>query len=79
MIRRKSGQFQGLRMQPELQQPSELRREPKKVLSSVDEQVTHMGTGVRTGSGTAASVEEDDRAANLFPVRAKVWSVHNCL
>ncbi|XP_036136107.1 coiled-coil domain-containing protein 189 isoform X3 [Molossus molossus] len=66
MIRRKSGQFQGLRMQPELQQPSELRRDPKNI-SSVDKQATHTGTGVRTESGTAASVEEDDPAANLFP------------
>nr|KAF6488958.1 coiled-coil domain containing 189 [Molossus molossus] len=83
MIRRKSGQFQGLRMQPELQQPSELRRDPKNI-SSVDKQATHTGTGVRTESGTAASVEEDDPAANLFPPplpqpRICMWVLANLL
>ncbi|KAM7147421.1 cilia- and flagella-associated protein 119 isoform 2-T2 [Molossus nigricans] len=83
MIRRKSGQFQGLRMQPELQQPSELRRDPKNI-SSVDKQPTHTGTGVRTESGTAASVEEDDPAANLFPPplpqpRICMWVLANLL
>lgn len=58
-------------MQSELEQPSELRREPEKDLCSVDESSTRMGTGVRTESETAASVEADeDPAANLFPVRA---------
>ncbi|KAM8779250.1 cilia- and flagella-associated protein 119 isoform 3-T3 [Rhynchonycteris naso] len=55
-------------MQSELEEPSELRREPKKDLSSVDEPATPMGTNVWTESGTATSVKEDeDPAANLFP------------
>lgn len=71
MIRQKSSQFLGLRMQSELEEPSEVRREPDKDLSSVDESATRMGTIVRTESGTAASLEADhDPAANLFPVRA---------
>lgn len=57
-------------MQSELEQPSELRREPEDFCSG-DESSTRMGTGVRTESETAASVEADeDLAANLFPVRA---------
>ncbi|XP_058425595.1 cilia- and flagella-associated protein 119 isoform X3 [Diceros bicornis minor] len=68
MIRQKSSQFLGLRMQSELEEPSEQRREPDKNLSSVDESATRMGTDVRIESGTAASVEaDDDPAANLFP------------
>ncbi|KAK2498268.1 hypothetical protein MC885_005856 [Smutsia gigantea] len=68
MIRQKSSQFLGLRIQSELQEASDLRREPEKDLSSVNESTTPTGTGVRTESGTAASVEEDeDPAANLFP------------
>ncbi|XP_065780737.1 cilia- and flagella-associated protein 119 isoform X3 [Muntiacus reevesi] len=68
MIRRKSSQFQGLKMQSELVQHYELRREPEKDLSSLDESATRMGTGVRTESGTVASVDVDnDPAANLFP------------
>ncbi|XP_059753441.1 cilia- and flagella-associated protein 119 isoform X2 [Balaenoptera ricei] len=68
MIRRKSSQFQGLKMQSELEQHYELRREPKKDLRSLDESATRMGTGVHTESGTAASVNADeDPAANLFP------------
>nr|XP_044602296.1 coiled-coil domain-containing protein 189 isoform X3 [Equus asinus] len=68
MIRQKSSQFLGLRMQSELEEPSEVRREPDKDLSSVDESATRMGTIVRTESGTAASLEADhDPAANLFP------------
>lgn len=70
MIRQKSSQFLGLRIQSELQKASELRREPEKDLSSVNESTTRTGTGVRTESGTAASVEDEDPAANLFPVRA---------
>ncbi|KAM9058339.1 cilia- and flagella-associated protein 119 isoform 2-T2 [Megaptera novaeangliae] len=68
MIRRKSSQFQGLKMQSELEQHYELRREPKKDLRSLDESATRMGTGVHTESGTVASVNADeDPAANLFP------------
>ena len=70
MIRRKSSQFQGLKMQSELEQHYELRREPKKDLRSLDESATRMGIGVHTESGTVASVNADeDPAANLFPVR----------
>ncbi|XP_066131806.1 cilia- and flagella-associated protein 119 isoform X2 [Saccopteryx bilineata] len=55
-------------MQSELEEPSEVRREPKKDLSSVDEPATPMGTNVWTESGTAASVKEDeDPTASLFP------------
>ncbi|XP_059934038.1 cilia- and flagella-associated protein 119 [Mesoplodon densirostris] len=68
MIRRKSSQFQGLKMQSELEQHYELRREPKKDLRSLDESATRMRTGVHTESGTVASVNADeDPAANLFP------------
>ncbi|XP_044792310.2 coiled-coil domain-containing protein 189 isoform X2 [Bubalus bubalis] len=68
MIRRKFSQFQGLKMQSELVQHYELRREPEKDLSSLDESATRMGTGVRTESGTVASVDVDnDPSANLFP------------
>ncbi|XP_007186484.1 cilia- and flagella-associated protein 119 isoform X4 [Balaenoptera acutorostrata] len=68
MIRRKSSQFQGLKMQSELEQHYELRREPKKDLRSLDESATRMGIGVHTESGTVASVNADeDPAANLFP------------
>ncbi|KAI4559639.1 hypothetical protein MJG53_018165 [Ovis ammon polii x Ovis aries] len=68
MIRRKSSQLQGLKMQSELVQHYELRREPEKDFSSLDESATRMGTGVRTESGTVASVDVDiDPAANLFP------------
>ncbi|XP_058566371.1 cilia- and flagella-associated protein 119 isoform X10 [Neofelis nebulosa] len=68
MIRQKSSQFLGLKMQSELEQPSELQREPERELTSVDESVMRMATGVRPESGTAASVEADeDPAANLFP------------
>ena len=66
MIRRKSSQLQGLKMQSELVQHYELRREPEKDLSSLDESATR----VRAESGTVASVDVDiDPAANLFPVR----------
>ncbi|XP_011959783.2 cilia- and flagella-associated protein 119 isoform X2 [Ovis aries] len=68
MICRKSSQLQGLKMQSELVQHYELRREPEKDFSSLDESATRMGTGVRTESGTVASVDVDiDPAANLFP------------
>lgn len=68
MIHRKSSQFQGLKMQSELVQHYELRREPERDLSSLDELATRMGTGVRTESGTMASMDVDnDPAANLFP------------
>ncbi|XP_040115257.1 coiled-coil domain-containing protein 189 isoform X2 [Oryx dammah] len=68
MIRRKSSQLQGLKMKSELVQHYELRREPEKDLSSLDESATRLGTGVRTESGTVASVDVDiDPAANLFP------------
>uniref|UniRef100_A0A8C6DPD6 Cilia and flagella associated protein 119 n=1 Tax=Moschus moschiferus TaxID=68415 RepID=A0A8C6DPD6_MOSMO len=66
MIRRKSSQFQGLKMQSELVQHYELRREPEKDLSSLDESATRMGAGVRTESGAVASVDVDP-AASLFP------------
>ncbi|XP_019484077.1 PREDICTED: coiled-coil domain-containing protein 189 isoform X4 [Hipposideros armiger] len=67
MIRQKSSLFQGLRMQSELVQPSELWREPED-LSSVEESATLVGTGVRTELGTTASVGADeDPAVNLFP------------
>lgn len=60
MIRHKSGQFQRLRMPWE--------REPEEDLSSVDGSATCIRTGLRTQSGTAASVDADeDPAANLFP------------
>lgn len=69
MIRQKSSLFQGLRMQSELVQPSELWREPED-LSSVEESATLVGTGVRTELGTTALVGADeDPAVNLFPVR----------
>ena len=56
-------------MQSELVQHYELRREPEKDLSSLDESATRMGTGVRTESGTVASVDVDnDPSANLFPI-----------
>lgn len=71
MIRQKSSLFQGLRSQSELEQLSKLRQEPEKDLSSVDEPATREGTGVRTESGTAASQENEDPVANLFPVRAR--------
>ncbi|XP_040319125.1 cilia- and flagella-associated protein 119 isoform X1 [Herpailurus yagouaroundi] len=68
MIRQKSSQFLGLKMQSELEQPSELQREPERELTSLDESVMRVATGVRPESGTAASVEADeDPAANLFP------------
>jgi len=68
MIRQKSSQFMALKIQSELEQPSELQREHQKDLSSVDGSVTRMVTGVRTESRTAASIEADeDPAANLFP------------
>ncbi|XP_047693917.1 cilia- and flagella-associated protein 119 isoform X10 [Prionailurus viverrinus] len=68
MIRQKSSQFLGLKMQSELEQPSELQREPERELTSLDESVMRIATGVRPESGTAASVEADeDPAANLFP------------
>lgn len=71
MIRQKSSQFLGLKMQSELEQPSELQREPERELTSLDESVMRIATGVRPESGTAASVEADeDPAANLFLVRA---------
>lgn len=69
MIRQKSSLFQGLRMQSELVQPSELWQEPED-LSLVEESATLVGTGVRIESGTTASVGADeDPAASLFPVR----------
>ncbi|XP_025776392.1 coiled-coil domain-containing protein 189 [Puma concolor] len=68
MIRQKSSQFLGLKMQSELEQSSELQREPERELTSLDESVMRVATGVRPESGTAASVEADeDPAANLFP------------
>lgn len=71
MIRQKSSQFMALKTQSELEQLSELQREPQGDLSSVDGSVTRMVTGVLTESRTAASVEADeDPAAKLFPVRA---------
>lgn len=74
MIRRKSSQFRRLKRRSELDQHSELRREHEKDhekdLSSLDESAKRMGTGVRTESGTVASVDvNEDPAANLFPVR----------
>ncbi|XP_045316246.1 coiled-coil domain-containing protein 189 isoform X8 [Leopardus geoffroyi] len=69
MIRQKSSQFLGLKMQSELEQPSELQREPERELTSLDESVMRIPTGVRPESGTAASVEAaEDPAANLFPL-----------
>lgn len=75
MIRQKSSQFMGLKMQSEFEQLSELQRELEKDLSSMDESVTRIATGVRTESGTAAGTAasvaaDEDPAANLFPVRA---------
>ncbi|XP_008683537.1 coiled-coil domain-containing protein 189 isoform X1 [Ursus maritimus] len=68
MIRQKSSQFMALKTQSELEQLSELQREPQGDLSSVDGSVTRMVTGVLTESRTAASVEADeDPAAKLFP------------
>ncbi|XP_059548234.1 cilia- and flagella-associated protein 119 [Myotis daubentonii] len=67
MTHRKSSQFQSLRMQSDLEQPSELRREIKRDLSSADELASRMGTGVRSEFGTVVAVEEEDPAANLFP------------
>uniref|UniRef100_A0A4X1TMB2 Cilia and flagella associated protein 119 n=1 Tax=Sus scrofa TaxID=9823 RepID=A0A4X1TMB2_PIG len=72
MIRRKSSQFRRLKRRSELDQHSELRREHEKDhekdLSSLDESAKRMGTGVRTESGTVASVDaNEDPAANLFP------------
>ncbi|XP_077659095.1 cilia- and flagella-associated protein 119 isoform X3 [Urocitellus parryii] len=65
----KSSQYLGVKVQSELEQPSELRRELEKDLSSADGSAM-MGTGVRTDSATlgSASMEaEDDPGANLFP------------
>lgn len=71
MIRQKSSQFLGPKMRSELKQPSALQQEPERDLTSVNASVMRMVTGMRTDSGTAASVEADeDPAANLFPVRA---------
>nr|XP_010596830.1 coiled-coil domain-containing protein 189 isoform X5 [Loxodonta africana] len=68
MIRQKSSQWLGLRLQSELEPPSELQREPEKDFSSVRESATRMGTGVQTESGTVASMEvDDDPGAGLFP------------
>lgn len=72
MIRQKSSQFMGLKMQSEFEQLSELQRELEKDLSSMDESVTRIATGVRTESGTAAGTAasvaaDEDPAANLFP------------
>ncbi|EPQ17548.1 hypothetical protein D623_10014490 [Myotis brandtii] len=68
MTHRKSSQLQSPRMQPDLEQHSELRREIKRDLSSADELASRMGTGVRSEFGTVAAVEEEeDPAANLFP------------
>ncbi|KAM9210868.1 cilia- and flagella-associated protein 119 isoform 2-T2 [Dugong dugon] len=68
MIRQKSSQWLGLRMQSELELPSEVQREPEKDFSSVGESATRMGMGVRTESGTATSVGvDDDPGASLFP------------
>ncbi|KAM8951630.1 cilia- and flagella-associated protein 119 [Lycaon pictus] len=72
MIRQKSSQFMGLKMQSEFEQPSELQRELEKDLSSMEESVTRIATGVRTESGTAAGTAasvaaDEDPAANLFP------------
>lgn len=66
-----SNQYLGVKVQSELEQPSELRRELEKDLSSVDGSAM-MGTAVRTDSATvgSASMEADeDPGANLFPVR----------
>lgn len=79
MTHRKSSQFQSLRTQSDLEQPSELRRESKKDRSSVDELASRLGIGVRSEYGTRASVEEDeDPAANLFPVRTSSQSAREC-
>ncbi|XP_010970750.2 cilia- and flagella-associated protein 119 [Camelus bactrianus] len=68
MIRQKSIQLQGLKMQSEIEQHSELRREPEKDLCSLDDSAMRMRTSVRTELGTVASVDADeDPAANLFP------------
>ncbi|XP_070269687.1 cilia- and flagella-associated protein 119 [Myotis yumanensis] len=68
MTHRKSSQLQSPRMQLDLEQPSELRREIKRDLSSADELASRRGTGVRSEFGTVAAVEEEeDPAANLFP------------
>ncbi|XP_016074666.1 PREDICTED: coiled-coil domain-containing protein 189 [Miniopterus natalensis] len=68
ITRQKSSQFRGPRMQSEPEQSSELRPEPKKGHSSVNEPATRVGTGVRTEFGPAASVKKDeDPAARLFP------------
>ncbi|KAM6156247.1 cilia- and flagella-associated protein 119 [Rhynchocyon petersi] len=68
MIPQKSSQCLGLRMQSELGLSAELPREPEKDFGSAGQSLTRMGTGVRTESGTAASVEaEEDLGASLFP------------
>lgn len=71
MTSRKSSQYLGVKVQSELEQPSELRRELEKDLSSVDGSAM-MGTGVRTDSapvGSASMEADEDPGANLFPVR----------
>ncbi|XP_062955996.1 cilia- and flagella-associated protein 119 [Cynocephalus volans] len=71
MISQKFSQFLGVRVQSELEQPSELRREPEKGLSSVGESAARMGTGVRAGLAAALALAsvgaDDDPGANLFP------------
>lgn len=69
MTHRKSSQLRSLRKQSELEQPSELRREINRDLSSAGELASRMGTGARSEFGTMVAVEEEDPAANLFPVR----------
>uniref|UniRef100_A0A673U9C7 Coiled-coil domain containing 189 n=1 Tax=Suricata suricatta TaxID=37032 RepID=A0A673U9C7_SURSU len=68
MIRQKSSPFLRLKMQSELKHPAALQQDPERDLTSVNEAVVRLVTGVRTESGTAASVEVDeDPTANLFP------------
>lgn len=67
----KSSPYLGVKVQSELEQPSELRREPEKDISSVNGSAM-MGTGVRSDSapvGSACMEADEDPGANLFPVR----------
>uniref|UniRef100_A0A8D2E1K2 Cilia and flagella associated protein 119 n=1 Tax=Sciurus vulgaris TaxID=55149 RepID=A0A8D2E1K2_SCIVU len=65
----KSSPYLGVKVQSELEQPSELRREPEKDISSVNGSAM-MGTGVRSDSapvGSACMEADEDPGANLFP------------
>ncbi|XP_053411097.1 cilia- and flagella-associated protein 119 isoform X4 [Nycticebus coucang] len=70
MISQKTSQSLGVRVQSELERPSELRQEPEKQLSSAYRMATGTESSVRTESATAASASrevDEDLGTNLFP------------